>query len=180
MMPVGDAVLGAALLPAMPLTVSEIYRAHADLAWRTVQRLGVPAAEAEDVVHEVFLVVQRRLPEFDGQGAITSWLYAICRGVAANYRRGRSRATRRVAELEPPPPPRSPEDDAAHREAAAVVDAFLAELDDETRAVFALCDIEGLSGPEAARALELDPARVDARLKTARRRFNSLVARSTP
>lgn len=164
-MPPGGAVL-AIHPPTEPLHVGEVYRAHADLVWRAVQRLGVPAAEAEDLVHEVFLVVQRRLPEFDGR-ALTSWLHAICRGVAANYRRGRSRATRRALHLEPPPPAPSPEESARDREAAALVDSFLAELDDDTRAVFELADIEGLSGPEIARALDLELARVYARLKTA-------------
>lgn len=61
-----------------------------------------------------------------------------------------------------------------------MVEGFLAELDAETRAVFELSDIEGLSGPEVAQALDLELTRVYARLKTARRRFNAFVARRTP
>lgn len=175
-MPAGSAAL-AHLSVTEPLRVDDVYRAHADFVWRTVQRFGVPAAEAEDLVHEVFMVVQRRLPEFEGD-ALPSWLYAICRGVAANYRRGRTRAERRVhgLEQEPPPPARSLEDAAAEREAAAAVDRFLATLDADTRAIFELADIEGLTCPEIARATGLDLGRVHARLKTARRRFNAFVA----
>lgn len=179
-MPASGILLDALRSPAAPLTVADVYRTHADFVWRVVQRLGVPEAEAEDVVHEVFLVVQRRLPEFDGRGAISSWLYAIGRGVAANYRRGHTRAARRLEQVAPPAPPRSPEDDAAAREAAGVIEHFLAGLDPETREVFALVDIEGMTCPEVARALDLDPNRVLARLKTARRRFNALVARRGP
>lgn len=176
-MPASGVLIGALGSSAEPLTVADVYRAHADFVWRVVQRLGVPPDDAEDVVHEVFMVVQRRLPEFDGRGAITSWLYAIARGVAANYRRGHTRAVRRLDRADPPPAPRSPEEDAAAREAALVIEHFLAELDPETREVFALVDIEGMTSPEAARALDLDLGRVHARLKTARRRFNALVAR---
>jgi RNA polymerase sigma-70 factor, ECF subfamily len=175
-MPASGVLLDALRSPAEPLTVADVYRTHADFVWRVVQRLGVPAAEAEDVVHEVFLVVQRRLGEFDGRGAITSWLYAIGRGVAANYRRGHARAARRIDRVDPPAPPRSPEEDAAHREAADVIESFLGQLDPETREIFELADIEGLTCPEVARALELDLNRVLARLKTARRRFNAFVA----
>lgn len=175
-MPASGVLFDALPAPATPLTVADVYRAHADFVWRVVQRLGVPPHEAEDVVHEVFLIVHRRLSEFDGRGAITSWLYAIGRGVAANYRRGHLRAARRIDQVEPPPPPRSPEEDAAQREAACAIEAFLAALDPETREVFALTDIEGLTCPEVARALDLELHRVHARLKTARRRFNAFVA----
>lgn len=176
-MPASGVLLGALRSRPEPLTVADVYRAHADFAWRVVQRLGVPEAEAEDVVHEVFLVVQRRLPEFDGRGAITSWLYAICRGIAANYRRGHTRAARRIDHVEPPPAPPSPEDDAAQREAASAIETFLSGLDRETREIFELTDIEGMTCPEVARALDLELNRVHARLKAARRRFNAFVAR---
>lgn len=175
-MPASGVLLGALGSPADAPTVADVYRAHADFVWRVVQRLGVPAAEAEDVVHEVFMVVQRRLPEFDGRGAITSWLYAIGRGVAANWRRGTTRAARRIDQVDPPAPPRSPEEDAAQREAVGVIESFLAQLDPETREIFELADIEGMNCPEVARALDLELHRVHARLKTARRRFNAFVA----
>jgi RNA polymerase sigma-70 factor (ECF subfamily) len=176
-MTASEALYAAPRSVAPPLTVAEVYRAHADFVWRVVQRFGVPTAEADDVVHEVFLIVQRRLPEFDGRGAVTSWLYAIGRGVAANYRRGQVRAARRRTVAPSPSPLRSPEDDAAEREAVSAVETFLkSELDLETREVFQLADIEGMTGPEVASALDIDLARVHARLKTARRRFNAFVA----
>ena len=175
-MPASGVLFGTLPSPAEPLTVADVYRTHADFVWRVVQRLGVPAAEAEDVVHEVFMVVQRRLGEFDGRGAITSWLYAIGRGVAANYRRGHARAARRIDHVEPPAPPRSPEEDAAQREAQTLIETFLAQLDRETREIFELADIEGMTCPEVARALDLELNRVLARLKTARRRFNAFGA----
>src|SRR5262245_11836835 len=42
-----------------------IYEAHFDFVWRNARRLGVPAANVDDAVQEVFLVVHRRLGEFE-------------------------------------------------------------------------------------------------------------------
>ena len=39
---------------AAPLDIGELYRAHAPTVARWATRLGGPAVDAEDVVHEVF------------------------------------------------------------------------------------------------------------------------------
>ncbi|MFO7566415.1 MAG: sigma-70 family RNA polymerase sigma factor [Enhygromyxa sp.] len=162
--------------------LERIYRAHADFVWRSVQRFGVTAAHAEDVVHEVFLVVQRRLPDLDPTASVRGWLWGIARGVAANHRRGRARAARREQvslEVVPPPTPTDPEQQVHIAEAAAVVRRFLAQLPPDKRVVFELADIEGLSCPEIAELLELELGKVYAQLRTARRRFRAFIERET-
>ncbi len=156
--------------------LARIYRDHADFVWRTVQRFGVPEAQAEDVVHEVFMVVQRRLADFDAGSSTRAWLWGIARGVAANFRRGRERASRREQlglELVRPADPDTPEEHLRRAQAAAVIQRFLAELPEDKRLVFELSDIEGLSGPEIAEALELELNRVYTCLRTARKHFRA-------
>jgi RNA polymerase sigma-70 factor (ECF subfamily) len=68
-------------------TVTEIYNEYFDFVWRNARRLGVPASAADDVVQEVFIVVQRRLSEFDGRTQIRSWIFGILVRVVGNYRR---------------------------------------------------------------------------------------------
>ncbi|MCB9715030.1 MAG: sigma-70 family RNA polymerase sigma factor [Myxococcales bacterium] len=153
-----------------------LYREHAGFVWRAVRRLGVPEAAAEDVVQEVFLVVRRRLPEYEGRGAPTSWLYAIARGVAANHRRGRARADRRLRVVPEPRPLPSPEDEVGRADAAARVRDFLATLDLDQREVFVLVDVEGLSGPEVAEALGINLNVAYSRLRLARRKLRRFVA----
>ncbi|MFV8749152.1 RNA polymerase sigma factor [Nannocystaceae bacterium ST9] len=164
--------------------LARIYRDHADFVWRAVQRFGIPEAQAEDVVHEVFLVVQRRIEDFrprageaGGPGETPrAWLWGIARGVASNVRRGRERATRREQvslEVVPPSQPDTPEEQLRRAQAAALVERFLAELPDDKRVVFELCEIEGLSGPEVAQALELDVNRVYTCLRVARKHFRA-------
>ena len=54
-----------------------IYRAHAGTVARWAAKLAGPGNDVEDLVHEVFLVARRRLPEFRGDAKVTTWLYRI-------------------------------------------------------------------------------------------------------
>lgn len=161
--------------PGDAQTLASIYRAHADFVWRAVLRLGIPEAQAEDAVQEVFIVVRKKLPEFRGDAAVNTWLYAIARGVCANLRRANERARRKLEVVQPPTPEPGPEEVAANRGAAALVDTFLRGLPDGQRVVFEMVDIEGMRGPEVASALEMPLSSVYSRLRLARKRFETFV-----
>ena len=153
-----------------------LYRQHASFVWRAVRRMGIPESSAEDVVQEVFLVARRRLPDYEGRGAPTSWLYAIARGVARNHRRGRARAERRLAVVPSPVPAPSPEEELGRADAAELIRTFLNGLPPGQREVFVLADIEGMRGPEIADALGTKLNVVYSRLRLARRRLRRYLA----
>ena len=163
-------------------TLAGLYRAHAGFVWRVVRRMGVPEAVAEDVVQEVFLVARRRLADYEGRGAPTSWLYGIARGVTANWRRGQARAERRLRVVSGPHASAapSPEEAVGRADAVALVERFLADLDPDQREVFVLADVEGLSGPEVAEALGLNLNVAYSRLRLARRKLRRFLADSSP
>lgn len=161
--------------PAEP-TLADVYRAHAGFVWRVVRRLGVPEAALEDVVHDVFLVVHRRLHEYDGRAAMTTWLFGIARGVAANHRRGRERAERKLAVVPPPSEAIDPESGVARNQAAEFVRAFLDGLDEERRMLFYLADVEGMKVPEIADALGLNLNTAYSRLRATRELFHRALA----
>lgn len=162
--------------PARP-GFDEVYRDHVGFVWRNLRRFGVPEPELEDAAHEVFLVVHRRLPEFDGRAAITSWLFAIARGVASNRRRSDQRRARRLEGLpEPAPAVLDPTEQIERGEAAAAVERFLVGLPAEQRAVFELYEIEGLRAGEIAELLAVNVNTVYTRLRAARQRFDTYVA----
>lgn len=177
-----SAVRSTAASAAPPLTLAGLYRAHAGFVWRVVRRMGVPEATAEDVVQEVFLVARRRLPDYEGRGAPTSWLYGIARGVTANYRRGQARAERRLRVVTGPRPAAtpSPEDVVGHADAVALVERFLAGLDPDQREAFVLADIEGMSGPEVAAALGINLNVAYSRLRLARSKLRRFLAAASP
>src|SRR5262245_53861089 len=53
------------LVRAAPLDVAGVYAAHCDFVWRSLQHLGVRGADLEDLMQEVFVVVHRKLADFD-------------------------------------------------------------------------------------------------------------------
>ena len=67
-----------------------------------------PSAALDDATQEVFLVVHRRLGEFEGRAAVTTWLFGIARRVAHVLPRRGDAAERRVvvgAEVRAPDAP---------------------------------------------------------------------------
>lgn len=166
--------------PAVP-AFDAVYEAHVGFVWRVLRTFGVPPAQLEDAVQDVFLVVHRRLAEWQGRASITTWLFAISRKIASTHRR---RAGKRTEALTDALVDRIDDDrgragdpfaEAARAQAAATVMAILDQLDDDKRMVFALVELEQLSVPEVARMLELNLNTAYSRLRLARQAFEAAV-----
>ncbi len=150
----------------------EIYEAHFAFVWRVLRTFGVPDAGLDDAAQDVFVVVHRRLPEFEGRSAITTWLFAIARRVAGSHRRKDGRTEPLVDE------PAGTSDTFAalsRAQAAATVMSILETMDDDKRIVFALVELEQLSVPEVARMLDLKLNTAYSRLRLARHAFELAV-----
>jgi RNA polymerase sigma-70 factor (ECF subfamily) len=158
-------------------TLAEVYREHCDFVWRVAGRLGVGNEARDDVVHNVFLVVHRRLRDFDSGRALRPWLVGITRRVVADYRRGRVRARERLRLVAAPAPPPSPEDHAARSQAAAMVRDFLDRIEPDQAMAFMLADVEGMTAPAIAEALGVKLPTVYSRLRLAREKFERVIAR---
>jgi RNA polymerase sigma-70 factor (ECF subfamily) len=164
-------------LPGEMLSLDEVFRAYHAFVYRCVRRLGVPEATAEDATQEVFLVVQRRLQDYEERGSMRSWLYRIAQRVVSTMVRGEMRAQRRLEHVDRPEPARTPDELLENREAADAVRSFLDKLDDDQRMVFVLADVEGLKAAEIAEAVGVGVNTVYSRLRLARQKFNRFVAR---
>lgn len=160
-------------VPSLP----EIFRQYAPFVWRALRRLGVPEADVEDVCQEVFVVVHRKLGDFEGRSSLRTWIYGICARTASDYRRS-GRVRREVVTDAPP--------DAAHeggqhdavalRQARAALDKILDQLDDDKRAVFVLYEIEELTMAEVADSLGCPLQTAYSRLHAARKIVEAGVA----
>ena len=158
----------------------QIYRDHQGFVWRSLRSMGVPEAVVEDATHEVFVVLHRRLDDWDRHSKITTWLYGIARGVARNARRQQRRSDRKLHAVQTRSAEQSgsfarPDRHSDRAEAAALLARFLEQLDGPKRAVFELCAIEGLSAAEAGRCLRENPNTISTRLRRARQLFTTFV-----
>jgi RNA polymerase sigma-70 factor (ECF subfamily) len=152
----------------------EVYEAHFDFVWRSARRLGVPAASLDDVVQDVFVTVYRRLPDFEARSQLKTWIFGILRHTVRDFRRSLRRKPTSALEHEPAATEElNPQEAAARREGQRMLHAVLDTLDEDQREVFILCELEQLSAPEVASALDLNLNTVYSRLRAARQAFDA-------
>ena len=149
-----------------------LYEAHSAFVWRNLRRLGVPDADVEDKLQEVFVVAHRRWEEFVDRGhGPRAWLFQIALRVASDARRHKRR--------HPVDPDGGVAQDRQSIEApqtAAIdtrqqldlLDRALSAIDMGRRAVLVLHEIEQMTAPEIARTLDIPLNTVYSRLRVAR------------
>jgi len=155
----------------------EIFREHAGWVWRVLRGLGTPQDQLEDAVQDVFLVVHRRLSEFEARSSVQTWLFSIARNVAANARRRRRRRPEAPLEREPVSGAPDPATSVDAARASRFMERFLEELDDAKRTVFVLGVIEGMAAPELAQMLAIPVNTVYSRQRAARQAFKEALER---
>lgn len=163
--------------PAAARELRDVFDEHAVTVWRTLLFLGVHESEVADVSQEVFLVIHKRLPSFEGRSALSTWIHGICVRCASAYRR---KAYRRrelpvdaVPETEPPQGAAQPERTLENKERLDRLAAALATLDEGARSVFVLFEIEGVPMKSIAETLEIPLQTAYSRLKSARTRVRA-------
>jgi RNA polymerase sigma-70 factor (ECF subfamily) len=168
-----------------PLDLDEIYRLHAPTVARWVGHLGGPTADVDDLVHEIFLVADRRLSEFRGDAKLTTWLYRITERVVRGRRRNdrirRWLGRTRRADLERTltPAPLTPIEALERSRSVDTVYRILDRLPEKYREVLVLFELEGASGEEIASLTGRKPATVWVHLHRARQRFLEEMDRET-
>ncbi|HWA71884.1 MAG TPA: RNA polymerase sigma factor [Polyangiaceae bacterium] len=157
-----------------PIEFEEVFEAWFNRVSSWVRALGGPESDQEDLVQDVFLVVHRRLADFDGRN-MAGWLYQIARRRVRDFRRLhwiRHVLARRVPLsnnlLKAGP---GPADYLETQEKARELEAMLSTLNPDQRAAFVLLEIEGYSGEEIARLQSVPLNTVWARIYKARKRL---------
>ena len=165
--------------PATDLALEAIYDEHLDFVWRSLHRLGVPPGALDDAVQDVFLVVHRKIADFERRSSLRTWLFGIAIHVARDHVR---RARKHGPPLEVPPdlPDENaldPLEQAERREQRDLLYALLAELDEDKRAVFILAEIEGMTTVDIAEGLGVNANTVASRVRIARQKFEAALRR---
>ncbi len=175
----------AAVADAAAPTFEAVYDEQAEFVWRSIRRLGVDAAGADDVLQQVFLVVHRRMAEFVPGSSMRAWLSGILLRVVQEHRRSLRRKSPHLrgavpeddlAQVVDGSVRANPERGASQREASRIIGELLETLDDDKRAVFVLADLEQMTAVEIGEALGMDAPAVYSRLRAARTDFERAAA----
>lgn len=156
----------------------ELYRAHAGRLYSLAFRMLGNAADAEDLLQEIFLSAHRKLESFRGDSALGTWLYRLATNQILDHVRSRAARTGQLTDGL---------DDASvladasgHRLADRAIDRIdleraLGELPEGCRAAFVLHDVEGLEHKEIAQVLGIAEGTSKSQVHKARLRLRSLL-----
>lgn len=155
-----------------------IFREHLGYVWHALRRLGVRERDLEDVTHDVFVAVFKKLEQYDPERPLRPWLFGFAFRFASDYRdlaRHRREVTDEGHEALDPSP--SALDGVLLNEAVAVARRALGELELGRRAVFILHELDECAMPEVAEALGIPLNTAYSRLRLARADLAATVRR---
>ena len=161
------------------LALRGLFQRHAERVYGVLVRTRrIDDKDLDDLVQLTFIAVQRSARSFDARASVGTWIVAIAMNLMRKYLRNERR--RRVTMLAVAELPRSvhgkdPHDQIARRQDLARLQRRIEALPSRLRIVLTLVDLEGKSGVEVARALELPEGTVWSRLHQARERLRQSI-----
>ncbi len=165
--PPSDAALMSRLAGGESGALGELYDCHQAMVRRFLARATADAADVDDLLHATFLAAAKSAPRYDGRQSCRPWLL----GIAAKHVKRRHRAFGRlIAMLTSLAGARTNSlDPRASLDSRPDVQRALSLLSEAKRVTFLLAELEGLSCPEIASALDIPVGTVWTRLHAARR-----------
>ena len=175
-----DARLADRIRAGQAEALGELYDAHASTALATALRVVGDREEAEDVVHDAFVAVWRKIDRFDAtRGSLRAWLMTVVRNRAID----RVRARRPRMDLDDADErsllrtgPNPTWEAALRRTSAIEVRAAMAALPDEQRRALELAYFEGYTYREVAEVTGVPPGTANGRLRLALAKLRDALA----
>jgi RNA polymerase sigma-70 factor (ECF subfamily) len=148
--------------------------------------------EAMDVVQDAFIKAHRKLAEFEGNAAFSTWLYRIAVNLCIDKKRAETRrrktdlddaASRNLdddplyaaAEFAPRLTGGNPLRNSTDKELGRQIDTALAQLTDDHKSIVLLREVEGMSYEEIAETLGIPKGTVMSRLFHARKNLQRVL-----
>jgi RNA polymerase sigma-70 factor, ECF subfamily len=169
-----DAILAQSARSGRVDALGVLYARHAEMLYRLAFRMLGDAAEAEDLVQDLFVGLPEALRRYEERGRLDAWLRTVAARMALMRLRARQRTEslhERTAEC------------AAAAEAVPTrltLERALATLSGPLRMVFTLKVVEGYSHAEIAEMLDIRVGTSEVRLHRATRLLRDLLNRSEP
>lgn len=179
--PVGDPGSGGGATVELP-AFSQIYQTYFNFVWASARRLGVGASEIDDVVQEIFIVIHGRLSTLENPESLRSWIYGIVRRTVSTFHRAKrakvvanthlNLGEELTVSLAP-----SPQELAEQSDQVRLLWSLLEGLDPAKREVFVLAELDEMTVPEIASALEIPLNTAYSRLRVARQELEAALSR---
>jgi RNA polymerase sigma-70 factor, ECF subfamily len=175
--PGGDRELAARVLAGDGDAFEGLYRQHSHRLYNLVYRMA-GAAEADDLLQDVFLQAYRKLGTYKGDSSLGTWLYRLAANLCLDHLRSRQgkmgQVTDSLDEDDAAPVP-SPFRPAEANNARLDLEQAVAALPPSYRAAFVLHDVEGYQHDEIAAILGIAEGSSKSLLHKARLRLRLLL-----
>ncbi|MBL4633607.1 MAG: RNA polymerase sigma factor [Kofleriaceae bacterium] len=176
----GDEALLMACVVGDEAALGALYDRHNRPVFRFVSRISAgPGSDVEDLVQCTFIEVWKSAGRFHGKGTVRSWIFGISANLARHYVRAEVRRRTAMDNFSEFPLCTKqglvlrPDDSMNQNQLMRELSQAMHELSYEQRIAFVLCDIEGMSGVDAARTLGVRKGTLWRRLHDARKTLRS-------
>ncbi|WP_419581294.1 RNA polymerase sigma factor [Stieleria magnilauensis] len=130
--------------------------------------------DADDAMQLAFMQIFRKLDRFSGGSSLETWIYRVATNEALQFLRRRKRDNVDTLSLEPES---KVTQSGLRLEDAEMLEAGLAKLEPELRAVLTLKEVQELSYAEIAEIMDIPEGTVGSRLNRARRELRDELER---
>ena len=174
-----DHALLAACASGEAPALGALFDRHGDRVGGFLRRVlrGVDG-DIADLLQATFLEAQRSSRRFRGHSSVSTWLIGIAANIARHHARGEQRRAKAQARLAVSQQVRvlTPGEELERRQMLARLPAAIEALPPDVRVTYVMCEIEDISGREAARALGVSEGTIWRRLHEARIALRRMIA----
>src|SRR6185295_13621867 len=153
-----------------PRAFDELVARHQDRVYTAVMRFCGNAEDAADVVQRAFINAFRKIQEFKGDSAFSTWIYRIAFNQAISFRRENRRT---MVSLQATEDDKSVEPAVESNPTEKKVQQALDQLEEGDRQIILLKDLQGHSYDEIAGIMQIPKGTVRSRLHRARLELKS-------
>jgi RNA polymerase sigma-70 factor (ECF subfamily) len=161
-----------------PDAFTELVSRHQDRIYTAISRFCGNTEDACDITQRAFINAFRKISEFKGDAAFSTWIYRIAFNQAISFRRENKRTALSIYSkddeiLSEPAEERNPTEHLESQETQRKVQQALDLLEEGDREIILLKDLQGVSYDEIADILQIPKGTVRSRLHRARLELKS-------
>jgi RNA polymerase sigma-70 factor, ECF subfamily len=157
-----------------PGAFEELYGRFSTRVYSVACRMCGSAADGEDLLQEIFLLVHRKIGSFKGEAALSTWIYRLATNACLDFLRSRQHRQHQLTEALDEQA--APKPSGSLRVERIDLERAIAQLPAGYRAAFVLHDVEGFGHAEIAEMLGVAEGTSKSQVHKARLRIRELLA----